>query len=82
MKKNKKGISIVTLVISIIVMVILATVAIINLSETSIVQRAKEAKFKQNLENYITELSMYAKSKKEVDSTFDEKTINATDKTI
>ena len=82
MKRNKKGISLVTLVITIIVMIILASIVIINLGQTNILKNARQATFKQNLENYITELSMYVGDEIEKNVELDQKTINATSETI
>ena len=49
MKRNKRGISLVTLVITIIIMIILAGVVIVSLSNSNIFDRASEAVDEYNL---------------------------------
>ena len=57
--KNKKGISLITLVITIIVVIILAGVIIFSLTEKNPMDTANEAVFKQNISTYKEELDMY-----------------------
>ena len=49
MKTNKKGISLIVLVITIIVMIILAAAIVITLSNSGIINKANEAVEKTNL---------------------------------
>lgn len=56
--KNKKGISLIVLVITIIVMIILAGAIILSLSNGNIIENARIAKFKSNINTYKDELSM------------------------
>ena len=49
--RNKKGISLIVLVITIIVMIILAASVVITLSNTGIIDRASEATNKTNQSN-------------------------------
>ena len=51
MKINKKGISLIVLVITIIVMIILATAIILSLDSSNIVDKAKEATAASDLAN-------------------------------
>ena len=48
---NKKGISLIVLVITIIVMIILATAIILSLNSSNIVEKAKEAKTASDMAN-------------------------------
>ena len=58
MKEQKKGISLIVLVITIIVMLILAAAVIITLSNSSIINKAKEAVNKTDVKNFEQELSL------------------------
>jgi len=49
MKTNKKGISLIVLVITIIVMIVLAGAIVVTLANNGIIERAKEARDKANL---------------------------------
>jgi flagellar basal body-associated protein FliL len=51
MKTNKKGISLIVLVITIIVMIILATAIILSLNSSNISGKATEAKLSSDLAN-------------------------------
>ena len=57
--KNKKGISLIVLIITIIVVIILATIIIITITKNNPVSSAKEATFKQDVRSFQEELSMY-----------------------
>lgn len=59
MKNSKEGISLITLIITIIVIIILAGVVILNLSQNNVPDRAREAVFRQNVANYKNELEMW-----------------------
>ena len=58
MKEQKKGISLIVLVITIIVMIILASAVIISLSNSNIITKAKEAVLKTDVKNFAQELSV------------------------
>ena len=58
MKEQKKGISLIVLVITIIVMIILASAVIISLSNSNIITKAKEAVLKTDVKNFAGELSV------------------------
>ena len=58
MNKRRKGISLIVLVITILVMIILAGVVVVSLQKNNPIERAKEAKFKSNVSIYLEELSM------------------------
>ncbi len=55
---KRRGISLIVLVITILVMIILAGVVIVSLQKNNPVEKAKEATFKTNLVSYIDELNM------------------------
>ena len=57
--KNKKGISLIALIITIIVVIILAAIIIITITKNNPVDSAKEATFKQDVRSFQDELSMY-----------------------
>ena len=50
MKRNKKGISLITLVITIIIMIILAAAIVLTLTNSGIFDKANEATSKYNLQ--------------------------------
>ena len=75
---NKKGISLVVLVITIIVMAVLATVIIISLNNNGIITNATEAVFKQNVNNYKTELALYIADRYVDNYSFSVSSFNAT----
>ena len=54
MKTNKKGVSLIVLVITIIVMIILASAVIISLSNANIMNRAEDAVNQTNMKTYQT----------------------------
>ena len=58
MKRNKRGISLITLVITIIVMTIIAGVIIFTLSDSDIFNKANEAVAKTNLNQIQTILTL------------------------
>ena len=58
-KKQKKGISLITLVITIIVIIILAAAVILTLNRNNPINTAKEATFKSDVKNIESELGMY-----------------------
>ena len=56
--KNKKGISLIVLVITILVMIILAGVVIVSLQDSNPIDKAKEAVKATDLSTYKEELQM------------------------
>ena len=57
--KQKKGISLITLVITIIVIIILAAAVILTLNNNNPIENAKEATFKSDVKTVQSELTMY-----------------------
>lgn len=64
---NKKGISLLILIVTIVVILILSTTIITSLLRTSIIGQASEAKFKTDMDAFNSELTMYL-SQKYIDS--------------
>ena len=56
--KEKNGISLIVLVITILVMIILAGVVIVSLQESNPINKAKEANFKSDVSNFASELGL------------------------
>ena len=59
MKTNKKGISLIVLIITIVVIIILATAIIVTLARTNVIDNANEATVKQDFRTLQDELDMY-----------------------
>ncbi len=57
-KKQKTGMSLIVLTITIIVMIILAGAIILTLNNSSVMDRAREAKFKNDIRSIQEELSL------------------------
>lgn len=64
---KKRGISLIVLIVTIIVMLILSSTIILSLLRTSVIGQANEAKFKSDMDAFNSELTMYL-SQKYVDS--------------
>ena len=62
-KENRRGISLIVLIITIIVVIILATVIILTLSKNNPVESAKEATFKEDVRTFQDELAMSVSKK-------------------
>ena len=56
---KRKGISLIVLVITILVMLILSGVVIVSLSKNNPIEKAKEANLKTNVQSLIEEVNMY-----------------------
>lgn len=56
---NKKGISLIVLVITIIIIIILASSVILSMANNNPIEAANEAKFKNDIQTFNTELSMW-----------------------
>ena len=74
---KRKGISLIVLVITILVMIILAGVVIVSLSKNNPVEKAKEATFKGDLTAFQDELSIYVVNRLALDSNLIADDINA-----
>src|SRR5574344_168784 len=57
--KEKEGISLIVLIVTIIVMIILASTVILTLNQNNPIESAKEAAFKSDISNIQDELSVY-----------------------
>lgn len=77
---NKKGISLIVLVITIIVMIILAGVVLLEFSDDNPIGDANETKFKADLSAYKDELDIYIADKR-VDVSRTGQTYDPTDDT-
>ena len=69
--KNKKGISLIVLVITVIIMIILASAIIITLSNANIMNKAEEAVLKTDVKNLQQELALKLAEKKMEDMSFE-----------
>lgn len=58
-KKLNKGISLITLIITIVVIIILAAAVILNLSSTNVISNAKKAKLKNDFATLKDELTLF-----------------------
>ena len=58
MNKRRKGISLIVLVITILVMIILAGVVVVSLSKNNPIEKAKEANFKTDVSSFASELGV------------------------
>ncbi len=76
-KKQEKGISLIVLVITIIVIVILAGSVILSLYENSPISTANEARFKTDVDAYISELTTKLANEYIKYASFDPNTLNA-----
>ena len=81
MNKRRKGISLIVLVITILVMLILSGVVIVSLSKNNPVEKAKEATFKTDMQTFLDDLSLFFVNKISEDSTFDKTSLIADSKT-
>ncbi|MBR5227360.1 MAG: type II secretion system protein [Clostridia bacterium] len=79
MKTNKKAISLIVLVVTIIVMGILATTVIISLSNTNIIEQASDTTFKANVQSYNTALELYVADQIMRNPSYDRSSLNVTD---
>lgn len=76
MCKNKKGISLIVLMITIIVMLILVSVIVLTFSNNNPIKNANEAKFKSDLSGFREELLATHSEKEIADSDYDRESIN------
>ncbi len=82
MNKRRKGISLIVLVITILVMIILAGVVIVSLQKNNPIEKAKEARFKQDMISFADEYSMYLTNKIAEDSNFNSRTLYASENSM
>ena len=64
MLKNKKGVSLMVLIITMVVLAILVGAVIMQSRSTRTEKRAEEAKFKQSISSFLDELDMYMSNQK------------------
>ncbi len=69
-KVNRNGISLIVLVITIIVIVILAGSIILTLTNSNVIDKAREAAFKSNIKSIQEELSLYLASNMQNDGKY------------
>jgi len=74
--KINKGISLIVLVITIVVMLILAGVVVLSLSNNNPIGQSKEAQFKNNIDAYNSELSIAVSNQYIKNRAFDKETFN------
>ena len=74
---KRKGISLIVLVITILVMIILAGVVVVSLQKNNPIEKAKEATFKQSLAQIGEELEMFCVNEKAQNSEFNKETLHA-----
>ncbi|MDD2376839.1 MAG: hypothetical protein PHD15_05295 [Clostridia bacterium] len=74
--KNKKGISLIVLVITIIVIIILAGAVILSLANNNPIGQANEALFKTNVDAYNSELALAISNQHLQDQSFDPTTFD------
>ena len=74
---KRKGISLIVLVITILVMIILAGVVIVSLSKNNPVKKAKEATFKTDVSTFEGDLSFYLANSLATDSTLKMEDVDA-----
>src|SRR5574344_98692 len=81
--KNKKGISLIVLIVTIIVIIILTSIIILTLTKNNPIVNAKEATFKSDVTNINDELSMYiAKKYTDNNGNYDPTTLNLSGTTM
>ena len=80
--KIKKGISLIVLVITIIVMIVLAGAVILALSNSGIIEKATSSAFKTDVKTIKEEYEYKMAELKLNDETFDQATLNASDTTL
>jgi len=74
---NNKGISLIVLIVTILVITIIASSVIINLVNNNPIEQATEAKFKESVSTYNSELALVLSNKYLLDYTFTPADFNA-----
>lgn len=64
LSKKKSGISMIVLIITIIVSIILLSVVLLNIERNNPIDSAKEVRFKNDIDNFINEISITYTNKK------------------
>ena len=77
--KNKKGISLIVLIITLLVLSILATVVIVNIGESNIISEAENVVFRTDMANYKQAYYFYIMDKLAENPSFDKTTLNVKD---
>ena len=80
--KNKKGVSLIVLLITIIIVIILTAIVILTINETQFFSTANKAVFKNDISLIKEEFEIYKINCFSKDPTFDFKTINANEEEI
>ncbi len=76
--RAKKGISLIVLVITIIVIMILAGAVILNLSKNNPIESSKKAKFQSDIDTFKSDLSLYELNQmSKTDGSYDPKLLNS-----
>ena len=76
--KNRRGISLIVLIITIIVIIILAGAVILNLSKNNPLESAKKARFQSDIDTFKSDLSLYVLGKSSnTEGNYDPKLLNA-----
>ena len=63
MKSNKRGVSLIVLVITIVLMIILASAVILSLNGGGVIEKARESVFKTRMKTYVEELNLSISNK-------------------
>lgn len=80
---KKRGISLIVLIITMVVIIILGTAIVVSIARSNIIENAKEAVLKQDLKVFEEELSLYAQNKYlETKGKFDITKLNATESSV
>ena len=74
---KRKGISLIVLVITILVMIILAGVVVVSLQKNNPIEKAKEARFKEDLSAIGSELELFYINEVSLNSEFNKETMHA-----
>lgn len=80
MNTNKRAISLIVLIITVIILGILATAVIMSLNNTNIINKAKDVVFKSDISNYREIYELYVTNKTLRDFDFDRSGLNVTHK--
>mgnify|MGYP004495045607 FL=1 len=77
MKKEKSGISLIVLVVTIVVITILSAAIILSVTNTNIIQNSKKAAFQNDIANFKEELAQYKHNKTADAGDYDMYTLSA-----
>ncbi len=79
---NKRGISLVTLVVTIIVILIITSATILGLTNFGVLNNVNETAFKTAYEDYVKELELFHANAKIEDYAYDKSSLNTTIVTV